>query len=77
MFKRKKLLKTISKQQVRIAQLEDIICPCQSHEFVGVSSEFVVTSGAPIVDGYTETTLQCKKCKKIVHSGAPLASKYY
>lgn len=79
-FNKKKLFNLqneIDSLYTRIHELEEILCPCSQHEFVDVNSEFVVTNSAPIVDGFMEHTVMCKKCKKVMRTGQPCAPKYY
>jgi hypothetical protein len=61
---RKSVRFDLMKRSYRIKELEDIICPAQSHDWVEVSSEFTITSAAPVVDGDMRVTYECTGCKK-------------
>lgn len=79
-FNKKKLMNLqceMDSLHTRIHELEEILCPCSQHDFIDVSSKFVLTDFAQIVDGFTEHTMMCKKCKKVMRTGNPVAPKYY
>lgn len=64
------------KLQNRINQLEEIICPCNHHEYIEIDSNSVPEFCGGYVDCYTVRTLQCKKCKKIVRDDDRIGFKY-
>ena len=63
-MRKKQLVLKVSQCEMRIHELEEILCPCSQHDAVELKSEFVATTFAPIIDGYTKYTCQCKRCKK-------------
>lgn len=62
----KKVSSALRDKDERIKELEEILCPCQQHDWIELESRFVIDSGAPIVDGHTEGKYICKRCKKIM-----------
>lgn len=52
---------TIMSLSYRVQQLEDILCPLNSHQWIQIDSKYV---GDPL-NGRIETTMQCSKCMKI------------
>lgn len=69
----------IKKMTNRIEELEELICPFNSHEFFILETTNRVCS---VTDLYAETVtvrkLMCKKCRKIVfdYNGAGMSFKY-
>lgn len=64
MFGRKKLLAEITRLSYRVAELEERICPCESHDWKKINYEFCMGAGAD--ESVTVYTYKCKKCGKVV-----------
>lgn len=65
MFNKKKM--QIFQLKSRIKELEDIICPFNQHEFIEINSHIDSDCIGNVIESFTCRTLQCCKCKKIVH----------
>lgn len=51
----------------RIIELEELICPFNKHDYT-IIDEFTNSNySRGELDYYTKRTLQCKRCKKIIH----------
>lgn len=66
----------VIKLQDRINQLEEIICPYNHHEYIEINRDVLSDYCGGFVDSYTIRTLQCRKCKKIVHDDDRIGFKY-
>lgn len=67
-FKRK-LRGAIIRQEARIAELEEILCPCGEHEWVPTGFHFEGGTGRG--DELTYYHKICKRCKKRIQSIIP------
>lgn len=56
----------IALQAIRIAELEEILCPCEQHDFV--KTDFHFEGGSGRGDELTIYHYVCKRCKKKVQS---------
>lgn len=66
---KKQLREKVIVQEARIRELEEILCPCEDHEWVNAGYHFVGGTGRG-----DETTVYhkvCKRCKKRIHSITP------
>ena len=64
---RRKLKEEIMKLSYRIADLEERLCPCESHDWVQTGYYFISLTG-----GYDTDTVykyRCRRCGKIKESG--------
>lgn len=66
MFGRRKLEAEIVRLRYRVSELEERICPCESHSWVSVGCCFEVGSGAG--DITTKYRYVCRKCGKSLQS---------
>lgn len=66
---KKKLRATVLKQEARIRELEEILCPCEAHEWVQVG--FHLEGGTGRGDELTIYHKICKRCKKRIQSIHP------
>lgn len=49
----------------RIQDLEERLCPCESHDYKEIHKEFVMTAPT-IADGEFLRTYKCKRCGKVI-----------
>ena len=61
MFGQRRLKSEIIRLTYRVAELEERLCPCESHEWRKVEHRFVFTSPD---DGDTVYRLKCARCGK-------------
>lgn len=66
---KRKLRATVLRQEARIRELEEILCPCEEHEWVQTGFHFEGGSGAG--DELTVYHKVCKRCKKRIQSIYP------
>lgn len=66
--KSKKLLHENFKLQQRVKQLEEILCPCEQHDYViaDVETTYPFTGGQS-VEVMHKRKLICRKCKNIIY----------
>ena len=62
---KRKLNEEIIKLNYRIAELEERLCPCESHDWKKIGSRFEV-SDSPVLDTYMINSYKCKRCGKII-----------
>lgn len=62
---KRKLNEEIIKLNYRIAELEERLCPCESHDWKKIGSRFEV-SDSPALDTYMINSYKCKRCGKII-----------
>lgn len=62
---KRKLNEEIIKLNYRIAELEERLCPCKSHDWKKIGSGFEV-SDSPALDTYMINSYKCKRCGKII-----------
>jgi hypothetical protein len=67
---KKKLIQENTHLKYRIKELEEKICPCESHEWVYISSDYRLNG--PCMDIDTIYTYKCKKCGKIKKTLCPI-----
>ena len=72
MFGRRKLKAEIVRLSYRVSELEERLCPCESHSWVMLGSEFTVGSGVGDID--TIFRYKCRRCGKTQKSYIPLRS---
>ena len=60
MFGRRRLKAEIVRLSYRVAELEERLCPCESHSWVVVDSDFTVGSSAGDID--TIYRYKCRRC---------------
>ena len=66
--KYRKLLSSNQNLQNRLKQLEEILCPCEQHEYVVVDIETTYPyMGGPSVEILDKRKLVCRRCKKVVY----------
>lgn len=66
--KYKKLLGSNQNLQNRLKQLEEILCPCEQHEYVVADTETTYPyMGGQSVEILNKRKLICKRCKKVVY----------
>lgn len=58
--------KQIAAQMVRIRELEEILCPCEQHDFIKTGFHFEGGTGRG--DSDTVNHYMCKRCKKRIQS---------
>lgn len=63
MFGRRRLKAEIVRLTYRVAELEDRLCPCESHDWIKIDYEF--TGGTGMGDETTLYTYKCKTCGKV------------
>ena len=64
---KRKLREQILKLNYRIADLEERLCPCESHDWVQVGSSFYTTNGYDFTDVYE---YKCRRCCKTKESSS-------
>lgn len=64
MFKTKK---ENEKLKVRIHELEEILCPCEQHDYIEVGRTLKTDCTGGIIDSWHIKKYVCKKCKKVLH----------
>lgn len=62
--------KTIVSQSNRIAELEEIICPCEQHDFI--LTNYYFSGGSGLGDETTIYTYICKRCRKKIKTSRKL-----
>lgn len=62
-MRKKQLSQELNRSKERIRQLEDLICPVESHDWKVIDSNHYFNGSIDIVR--TETTYMCTKCRKI------------
>lgn len=62
----KKSNEEVTNLKNRIHELEEILCPCEQHEYIEVGKKIQTEYCAGIIDSYYKTKYICKKCKKII-----------
>ena len=62
---KRKLNEEIIKLNYRIAELEERLCPCESHDWKKIGSRFEV-SDSTTLDTYMINSYMCKQCGKII-----------
>ena len=63
---RRKMKEEITRLNYRIADLEERLCPCESHEWVQVGSSFYTTNGLDFTDIYKYKCRRCGKTKEVM-----------
>lgn len=58
--------KIIASQSNRIAELEEILCPCEQHDFI--TTGYYFCGGSGLGDELTMYTYICKRCKKKIET---------
>ena len=55
------------KYRQRISYLENLICPCESHDYVDISHEYIFEYSHGFITEQLEDirVLKCKKCGKL------------
>lgn len=79
MFGKKKIQELISRNSIlanRVKELEDILCPCEQHEFVVAGIETTYSYCGASVEVLDKRKLICRKCKKIVYDYDGCGSHY-
>lgn len=66
---KKRLREKVLVQEARIKELEEILCPCEAHEWVNIGFHFVGGTGRG--DELTVYHKVCKRCKKRIQSITP------
>ena len=66
MITKRKLKETVVLQSNRIEELEERLCPCESHQWVKVDYSFV--GGTGVGDETTIYKYKCQRCGKTVNS---------
>ena len=61
---KRKMREEIMRLNYRIADLEERLCPCESHDWVQVGSSFYTTSGYDFTDVYNYKCRRCGKTKE-------------
>lgn len=61
MFSRK-LREEVLKLQYRVQELEELLCPCESHDWVEIAKEPRITS----MEVEYLRTYKCKRCGKVI-----------
>lgn len=61
---KKRLIAEIVKLENRVKELEDRLCPCESHDWKQIDYTFEVISG--LGDTATKYTYKCKTCGKVL-----------
>lgn len=69
MLTRRMLKDEIVRLTYRVAELEERLCPCESHDWKCVDFHFVGGSGRG--DETTVYHYKCKRCGKLMHSIQP------
>jgi hypothetical protein len=68
---RKKVLeKNVALLTNRVSQLEEILCPCEQHDFVLVDTSTHYFNAGASVDSVQTHRYMCKRCKKIVYNNS-------
>lgn len=62
----KKLIQENCDLNHRVKELEEILCPCEQHDFVEVYSEFSHQMMGVFPESFQTRKLKCKRCKKEV-----------
>lgn len=62
----KKLIQENGDLRHRVKELEEILCPCEQHDFVKVYSEFSHHEICGFPEALQTRKLKCRKCKKEV-----------
>ena len=50
----------------RVHELEEILCPCEQHEYIEVGKKLETDTTGGVIDSWYKTRYICKKCKKVV-----------
>lgn len=64
MITKKKLRDEVIRLNYRIADLEERLCPCNQHDYVETSHEYVI--GHSPMEVNTLRTFKCKRCGKVI-----------
>ena len=64
MTKRRQLRKQVHILQNRTLELEEILCPCRSHDFKKIATKYNFDSMGH--DASKDVTYICTKCKKLM-----------
>jgi transposase-like protein len=75
MFGRRRLKAEIVRLSYRVAELEERLCPCESHSWVVVDSDFTVGSSAGDID--TIYRYKCRRCGKTLKTYKLLPTESY
>ena len=62
---RRKMREEITRLNYRVADLEERLCPCESHDWVQVGSSFITSDGYAFIDVYN---YKCRRCGKVKES---------
>ena len=62
MFGKKKLKDEITRLNYRVADLEERLCPCESHDWKRIHTSYISTH--PLLDLDAVNTYKCKTCGK-------------
>lgn len=62
-----KMRDEIVRLNYRIADLEERLCPCESHDWVNIGSSFITTNGFDFTDIYKYKCRRCGKTKESMH----------
>ena len=64
---KRKMREEITRLNYRVADLEERLCPCESHDWVNLGSSFITTNGFDFTDIYKYKCRRCGKTKESIH----------
>lgn len=75
MFGRRRLKAEIVRLSYRVSELEERLCPCESHSWVMLDSDFTIGSSAGDID--TIYRYKCRRCGKTLKTYKLLPTESY
>lgn len=75
MFGRRRLKAEIVRLSYRVSELEERLCPCESHSWVMLDSDFTIGSSAGDID--TIYRYKCRRCGKTLKTYKLLLTESY
>lgn len=67
MFIKKSIYRNLVNDHLRVKELEDILCPCEQHEYVVAEIKTTYPNIAGSIEMLEKRKLICRKCKKVVY----------